>query len=251
MKHSVQAGRHWPTKRGEPCAGGVVAARPELHQAGGGASPTPALQSLVVQPIAVLLARKLVESHHYLHSLPGGTCLAFGVFLDQRLLGALILGVGPKNAYALVAGAAPNDCLVLTRLWLSDELPRNSESRLLGIVLRSLRKHTQVKFLVSYADPAQGHVGTIYQAANWTYTGLSEAVPLYDIGDGKARHSRSLSHAYGTHSLKHFHQHGIAVEIVPQSPKHTYVALVDPSWRERLTRPVLPYIKAEDALEGE
>ena len=72
------------------------------------------------------------------------------------------------------------------------------------MVLRSLKRHTSLKFLFSYADPAQGHLDTIYQAANWIYTGLSNAMPLYDLGDGRLRHSRSLSHVYGTPSLKHF-----------------------------------------------
>ena len=68
-------------------------------------------------------------------------------------------------------------------------------------------------------------------------------MPLYDLGDGVARHSRSLSHAFGTHSLKHFAKHDIEVKLVPQSPKHRYVYFLDKSIRERLKLPVLPYPK--------
>jgi hypothetical protein len=204
-----------------------------------------ALHSLEVRPIPTLSAKRLIEREHYLHSLPGGTRLAFGVFLGSRFMGALTLGVGPLNAYSLVQRATPDDCLTLTRLWLSDQLPRNSESRVLGISLRSLRRHTSLKFLVTYADPAQGHLGTIYQATGWLYTGLSKAMPLYDVGDGKARHSRSLSHAYGTHSLEHFSRHGVQVKLVPQQAKHRYLYFLDPTWRERLKGPALPYPKPE------
>ncbi len=230
-----------------PCAGGVQGAQPATQQARGGATPTPALHSLWVSPIPIAVAKALLVEHHYLHSLPGGTCLAFGVFHQGRLLGALTLGVGPANAYRLVDGAKPEDCLVLSRLWLSDELPPNSESYVLGVVLRALRKQTRVSFLVSYADPSQGHLGTIYQATNWLYTGLSEAMPLYDSGDGKARHSRSLSHAYGSHSVEHFAQHGIAVRTISQSRKHRYIYLLDHTLRDRLHVPVLPYPKKEVA----
>src|ERR687892_2299441 len=146
------------------CAGGVAAAQSEDYRAGGGATPTPALQQLLVKPAPFVVARKLLEREHYLHSFPGGTKLAFGAFVVTRLLGALTLGAGPANAYSLVDGATPDDCLTLTRLWLSDELPKNSESRFLGIVIRALRKNTDLKFLVTYTDPAQGHLGTIYQA---------------------------------------------------------------------------------------
>jgi hypothetical protein len=193
------------------------------------------------------IARRLLVREHYLHSYPGGTKLAFGAFLGPRLLGALTLGSGPANAYSLVAGATPEHCLTLSRLWLSDELPKNSESRFIAVVLSSLKRHSGVKFAVSYADPAQGHLGTIYQATGWIYTGLSQATPLYDIGDGRARHSRSLSHAYGTHSVEYFRKKGINVQLVPQAAKHRYVYFLDASWRDRLTVPVLPYPKKEEA----
>ena len=226
-------------------AGGVTAARPVFQRAGGGASPTPALQSLQVRPIPIRSAKAILVCEHYLHSMPGGTQLAFGVFLESRLLGALTLGAGPANAHRLVDGASPRDCLTLSRLWLSESLPKNSESRVLGVVVRSLTKHTNLKFLISYADPAQGHVGTIYQAAGWLYTGLSQAMPLYDLGDGKARHSRSLAHAFGTHSVRYFQANGIPIEVVPQAAKHRYLCFLDSTWRHRLRPEVLPYPKRE------
>ena len=231
-------------------AGGVAAARSEDHRAGGGATPTPALQQLLVKPAPFVVARKLLEREHYLHSFPGGTKLAFGAFVCTGLLGALTLGAGPSYAYALVDGATPDDCLTLSRLWLSDELPRNSESRFIGIVTRALKRNTRLKFLVSYADPAQGHLGTIYQATGWVYTGLSQATPLYDIGDGRHYHSRSLSHSFGSHGLAHFRRHGIGVKLVPQEAKHRYVYFLDPTWRARLRAPDLPYAKKEVSGEG-
>lgn len=165
--------------------------------------------------------------------------------MDQRLLGALILGVGPANGHLLVKGATSADCATLSRLWLSDELPANAESRVLAIVCRALQKNTELKFLVSYADPAQGHVGTIYQATGWGYTGLSQATPKYDIGDGKIRHSRSLGQTYGSHSVRHFQKHGVPIALVPQLPKHRYIYFLDNCWRPRLKVSELPYPKKD------
>jgi len=213
----------------------------------GGSGPTSPLQSMNVQPIPIAIAKKLVERHHYLHSLPGGTKLAFGVFVGTRLLGAATLGVGPFNGCSLVEGATSADCLTLTRLWLSDELPRNSESRVIGTLQRELRRHTSVRFLLSYADPSQGHVGIIYQASNWLYTGLSDPAPLYDLGDGIAHHNRSLAHTLGTRSVRHLKSNGVEVKLIVQSPKHRYVTFLDKSWRCRLRVPVLPYPKKEGA----
>ena len=223
--------------------GGVMVGTASFLEAGAGSNPSPTLQRLLVSPIPSRVAKQLLIPNHYLHSMPGGTQLCLGVFVGGRLAGVLTLGVGPKNAYALVDGAEPDDCQTLTRLWLSDELLPNSESRVLGVVLRSLRRETSVKFLVTYADPAAGHSGIIYQASNWVYTGRSQAMPLLDIGDGVPRHSRSLAHAFGTHSRKYFEAHGITVRRIPQAAKHRYLYFLDRSWRDRLRVPVLPYPK--------
>ena len=231
-------------------AGSVAAARSKDHRAGGGAIPTPALHSLLVQPVPIVLTKQLLEREHYLHSFPGSTKLAFGVFWGARLLGALTLGAGPANVYSLVGGVTPDHCLTLSRLWLSDELPHNSESRFIGIVTRALKRNTSLRFLVSYADPAQGHLGTIYQATGWVYTGLSQATPLYDIGDGRHYHSRSLSHSFGSHGVAHFQSRGIEVNLVPQEAKHRYLYFLDPAWRARLRVPALPYPKRKVLGEG-
>ena len=227
------------------CAVDVTGRIAPFLGAGPGSTPRTALQQIVVNPIPRNVAKKILVAHHYLHSFPGCTELCFGAFSGSRLLGAITFGAGPANAFRLVEGASIEDCLTLTRLWLSDELPPNSESRIIGICLRALKKHTRVKFLVSYADPALGHLGIIYQAGGWLYTGLSEATPKFDIGDGVARHSRSLAQTFGSHSLKYLSRQGLKIEVLPQIPKHRYIYFLDPKYRNRLKTPALPYPKKE------
>ena len=203
------------------------------------------LRSLIVAPIPTAVAREIISRNHYLHSFPGGTILSLGILFGSRLLGAITLGVGPYLGYRLVEGACRDDCVTLTRLWLSDQLPLNSESRVLGMVLRSLRKDTSLKFVVAYSDSAVGHTGVIYQATNWLYTGLSSATPLYDIGDGILHHSRSLAHQLGSHSIRYLTSQGIRPRTVPQSAKHRYIYFLNKVWSSRLAVPVLPYPKKE------
>ena len=230
-------------------AAGVGASTASVHEAGPGASPRAALQQLRVRPVPFRIAKELLAREHYLHSMPGGTRLSFGVFVEPRLMGALTLGVGPKLGYRLVEGATPRDCATLVRVWLSDQLPRNSESKVIGVVLRALRRQTSLKFVLAYADPAAGHLGAIYQATGWVYTGLSSAMSLYDLGDGVPRHSRSLGYSLGTHSMEHLRSNGISVRTVPQSPKHRYLYFLDRSWRDRLRVPALRYPKGGSSDE--
>jgi hypothetical protein len=208
------------------------------------------VRNLQVTPIPQSDAKNLLVSNHYLHSFPGGTKLSFGIFYQSILKGAITLGVGPFLGYGLVDRATPEDCIILTRLWLADNLPRNSESRVIGILLRSLQKETSLKFVLAYSDPAAGHLGTIYQATNWVYTGLSSATPLYDIGDGILHHSRSLAHGLGTHSIRYLTSQGINVKTVPQMAKHRYIYFLDQSWRSRLMVPVLSYPKKRSDING-
>ena len=224
-------------------AAGVTASTAPAQGAGAGSIPSAALQDLRVSPVPFRVAKWILTRHHYLHTMPGGTRVALGVFLAKRLLGAVTLGVGPSNVHRLVEGAEPDHCLTLTRLWLSDLLPPNSESRVIGVALRGLRRETSLKFIVTYADPAVGHVGTIYQATGWTYAGTSQAMALLDLGDGVARHSRTVAHALGTRSADYLAHHGVAVRRVPQVPKHRYMYFLDPAWRSRLRVPALPYPK--------
>jgi len=234
------------TFRKNTSAAGVNSSTVPTLGTGAGPNPSAALHALRILPVPLLLAKKVLEHEHYLHSMPGGTMLTFGVYLKSRLMGAISFGAGPAQAFNLLKEAKREDCLTLTRLWLSDDLPRNSESHVLGFMLRSLRLHTSVKFLVSYADPSQGHLGIIYQATGWLYSGLSSAMPLYDLGDGVPRHSRSVAHSVGSHSLHYLARHGVKVTQIPQAAKHCYIYLLDASLKDRLKAPILPYPKKEE-----
>jgi hypothetical protein len=201
------------------------------------------LREVSICPVPFSVAREIIEKHHYLHSGPGGTMLSLGILANGRLMGALTLGVGPFNGHCLVRGARREDCITLTRLCLSDELPSNSESRVLGMTLRSLRRNTSLKFILSYAAPDAGHQGIIYQATNWLYTGPSTPMPLYDLGDGVGRHSRTLAQILGSHSIKHFANSGVPMKLIPQGIKYRYIYFLDPQWKPRLGVPILPYPK--------
>jgi hypothetical protein len=231
-------------------AGNVMASMSSAQGERAGSIPSPALQNIIVRPIPQVAAKKILVTNHYLHSFPGCPRLCFGAFLNFRLLGVITFGAGPANAFRLVDGVSLDECLCLTRLWLSPELPKNSESRIIAISIRYLKKYTKVKFLVSYADPVQGHVGTIYQATGWLYTGVSEATPKFDVGDGVPRHSRSFSHALGSHSLKYLTECGLNVKTIPQSHKHRYIYLLDPSLKSKLHTPILPYPKMAGRVRG-
>lgn len=64
--------------------------------------------------------------------------------------------------------------LGLSRFVLAPWLPRNAASFLLAKSEAKIRRDGRFVSLVTYADESQGHTGTIYSAANWTYEGRTK-----------------------------------------------------------------------------
>ena len=58
-------------------------------------------KELEISPISPLVASHLCKARHYLRSYPGGAILTYGVFVGSKLLGVVVLGVGPANVRRL------------------------------------------------------------------------------------------------------------------------------------------------------
>ncbi len=193
-------------------------------------------KSLTVRRVNPSVVRSLIEREHYLHSMPASTRACFGVYLSGVLVGAVVFTSGARQGYRILEACEPDQVVTLARLWLADSLPRNSESRVLGIVLRDLRRTTRWKLVLSYADPSVGHVGVIYRASGWLYLGLTEPASYIELGDGRLHHPRSVSQRYGSNNVRHLRATGIAACRRKTNGKHRYAFVLDPAWRWRLGR---------------
>ncbi len=202
------------------------------------------LKRLRVEPVPPSVVRPLMEERHYLHSLPAAPQRCYGVFLDGDLLGGVVFTSGARNGHRLLTAARPQEVATLARLWLSDALPTNSESRVLGIVLRDLRRTTTWKLLLSYADPAAGHVGTIYQSTGWTYLGETAGETYVRLPDERLHHPRSVFSRYGSNNIGHLRATGINAQRESVGGKYRYAYVLDPAWLWRLSsaqRPGRPW----------
>ena len=199
-------------------------------------------KALRVTPCPATVLRPMMQERHYLHSMPGVVRDCFAVELRGELVGGVVFTAGARHAHHLLQGAAPQHVVTLARLWLADELPANSESRVLGVVLRYLVHGGRYKLALSYADPAAGHVGTIYQASGWAYIGTTEP-ERYFVLDGVRIHPRSASERFGSNSVAHLRRTGLAIVAHKSPPKHRYAYVLDPNWRWRLHRKPQPYPK--------
>lgn len=79
----------------------------------------------------------------------------------------------------------------LARLVIDAPHRRNLASHFMAQTFKQL---PTPRILVSFADTGRGHVGTIYQAANWIYTGISKGYSSKSfVVDGKVLHNRARS----------------------------------------------------------
>lgn len=126
-------------------------------------------KDIVIKVIDSESSRKIVSRYHYSGKCTSNSQIHFGVFLNDRLEGALQFGPSiDKRRMAQNLGIGFNDSLELNRMALSDNCPKNSESRALGICLRILKKkYPHLKLIISFADACQCGDGTIYRASGF------------------------------------------------------------------------------------
>lgn len=128
--------------------------------------PPPDAKSLEVRPVPYRVAKRFVERHHYLGYAPPGARACLDVWYGDLLVGVLMFG---RPAARL---EDQRRTLELTRMVLLDECSKNSESRALALAAKWVRRHMPgIRRLIAYADPRQGHKGTIYRAAGWQLIG--------------------------------------------------------------------------------
>jgi hypothetical protein len=150
------------------------------------------------------------------------------------------------QGHKLLAGARPEHVITVARFWLADDLPGNSESRVLAVVMRYLRRHTAYRLALTYADPVAGHTGTIYRAAGWLYLGQTESGGYVDLGDGSLSHPRSVFTRFGTNRIHHLRATGIPAARVRVPGKFRYAHVLDAAWGWRLRRSAQPYPRADE-----
>lgn len=136
-------------------------------------------------------ARFAVENWHYSRTLPVGKNVYIGVWEDSRYIGVIIFGSGACSSLGRPYGLGTFECCELVRVAL--RCHRSPVSRIVAIAIRLLRRQSPgLRLIVSFADPAQGHVGGIYQAGNWIYCGTTAGDTQYLI-NGRLVHARKFT----------------------------------------------------------
>lgn len=140
---------------------------------------------------------------HYAKRLPS-ISFAYGLYEENVLTGIVTYGMPASPFLCIgVCGKQNKEYVIELNRLCVDSTTKNATSFLVSNSLQMLPKPSIV---VSYADTAQNHVGYIYQACNFLFTGTTKertdmagndgAHSRHNKGDKKNRINRSAKHRY-------------------------------------------------------
>lgn len=141
--------------------------------------------------------RDFIEYWHYSKNINGLTTDYCFKLLDEasNLIGAIIYGkIAMANVWKKYANKEA-DLIELKRLCCINNTPKNTESFFIGGTLKWLKKNTNIKTVISYADTTYGHSGGIYKATNFASHGMTAKgrVIMYE---GKRYHDKTIRTKY-------------------------------------------------------
>jgi len=201
-------------------------------------------KEILVKVIPAKLANEFVKKHHYSGKVVPNSVLHFGAFLDNRLHGVLSYGpsINKKGTINLIEGTRWNEFIELNRMAFDNYLPKNSESRVIAITLKLIKKNApHIKWVVSFADGTQCGDGTIYRASGFFLVSIVDNTALrINPKTGAAMHVIQAHHLKLSSQFKKWK---------PFAGKQLkYVYLIDKSCK--LNVPIIPYCKIDEHDAG-
>jgi hypothetical protein len=163
---------------------------------------------------------------HYAKRFPS-VSYAYGLNVNGNLEGVVTYGT-PPSASLRVGIAGPDmsaNVLELNRLCLKSN-QRNDASWLVSSSIRALGGN---RIIVSFADNAHGHAGTVYQAANFLYIGLSAKRTDWKVRGKEHLHGQTIADEFRGHENRAAlmrGKYGDDFYLHPRSRKHRYVLII-------------------------
>lgn len=203
-------------------------------------------KDIIVKPIKAAAANALVKKTHYSGKVVPNSQLHFGVFLNNKLEGVMQFGpsINKKGTVNLVSGTGFNEFIELNRMAFSDDLPRFSESRAIGVAMRLIKKHyPQIKWVISFSDGTQCGDGTIYRASGFYLVDIraSDALRKNPV-TGEVVHTIQAHHLMITKEWRSWEK--------TEGYQLKYIYFIDKSCKEKLTVPILPFSKIDEMGAG-
>lgn len=184
-------------------------------------------------------AKYAVENWHYSKRMPMPPIVRVGVWEGGRYIGCVLFARGASPTLGQAYGLKQTECAELVRVALTSHA--HPVTRIVAIAIKFLRANSPgLRLIVSFADPAEGHHGGIYQGGGWTYTGqTSEGIKHFH--DGRWKHNREITSGAFGGARPAAYKANLPKMITPG--KHRYLMPLDGEMRARVLLLARPYPK--------
>jgi hypothetical protein len=184
------------------------------------------MKGLLVKPVSYAETKPFLLDIHYAKRMPS-ISVAFGLYVSDVLEGIITYGTPPSST--LRAGICGPEMskfvLELNRLCLKSNTKMHG-SFLIGQSLKLLEGN---KIVVSFADTEQGHVGTVYQATNFIYCGLSAKRTDWKVKGKEHLHGQTIADEFRgvkNRSVAMREKYGDNFYLSPRPRKHRYIYFI-------------------------
>ena len=167
---------------------------------------TASVTDFTVREVPFNVVAPFIEKWHYSHSAKGQSPKhCFALMHEGDMIGGMIYGFfamrNQWKKYSVYGVDDEFEVIELRRLVCIDETPRNTESYFIGQTIKWLKKNTNYRIIVSYADPHHGHAGTIYKATNFYHVGMTSPGKIIDY-NGQRYHDKCIRDINKAHLRK-------------------------------------------------
>lgn len=158
-----------------------------IQLTGGGSTPTSPLQ-YCIEPARYEAAKEFVEFWHYSHRMPTGKNVCFALRREGEIYAMIVYGIGVNPYQASFLGV--KECAEIKRMCRREPKEDYPLSRFINLTTKMLKSQMSFQAVVAFADPEQGHEGTVYKAAGYEHKGMSNAEWHLEDEEGNKRHRR-------------------------------------------------------------
>ncbi|MEN6636369.1 MAG: hypothetical protein ABFC56_10995 [Clostridiaceae bacterium] len=154
----------------------------------------------------------------------------YGIYSEDNLIAVVSFGTVCFNPHRSSIGAIAAKynlrVIQLTRGGTKFDQPKNTPSMSVSMALKQIRNDLGDMIVIAYSDIKWNEVGTIYQASNFSYLGMTnpKGQSNYFI-NGLPLSGWNVRKQYGTRKVESLLNLGLLVEKKPLSQKHMYVYL--------------------------
>jgi hypothetical protein len=206
-------------------------------------------KDIIIKPITSQAANALVKRVHYSGTHTQNSQIHLGVFLDNKLEGAMQFGppIDRRKVLPLVKNTEWHNMIELNRMAFSDKLPRNSESRAMSVAFKLIKKHySNIEWILSFSDGCQCGDGAIYRASGFLLTGIKKNTTMLLMPDGTIKADKTLND-HPTKKSGYWKKNG-AKPI--EGYQLRYIYFLNSEAKKRLTVPVIPFSKIDEMGAG-